>query len=293
LILTISKRPVVLLFLLSLSCTAGARAAVPVWVLLAEARVASESIYLSDLLPVQAPPEIRNAAEKISLGPAPMPGSTITLAGEKIVEVLPGATRDEIIVPAQVVVHRSARLLTRAEVMTAIRVALHSREFPGGSGIDPESVHFSAPVRISAEDAKLEVRRVDFDAALKQARFLLASAADPRVLPFLVTAELRSTSHENASESFAETVSAYRGLRGFSSDAHSVPVSAKLSGEMPLVEPRKPAKLHVVSGSMQMFLDVVPLERGALHDTVRVRIPGSGKVLRGQVIAPGRLEAQF
>jgi flagella basal body P-ring formation protein FlgA len=60
-----------------------------------------------------------------------------------------------------------------------------------------------------------------------------------------------------------------------------------------LVEPRRLAKLHVFSGNMQMFLEVVPLEKGALHDLVRVKLPGSGQILRGRVVAPGQLEAQF
>ena len=52
-------------------------------------------------------------------------------------------------------------------------------------------------------------------------------------------------------------------------------------------------RLHVLSGSMQMFLDVVALEPGALHQVVRVRVPGSSRILRGQIVAPGSLEAQF
>jgi flagella basal body P-ring formation protein FlgA len=60
-----------------------------------------------------------------------------------------------------------------------------------------------------------------------------------------------------------------------------------------LVEPKKPASLHVISGTMQMFLDVLPLDRGVLNDTVRVRVPGTGRILLGRVVAAGRLEAQF
>jgi flagella basal body P-ring formation protein FlgA len=59
------------------------------------------------------------------------------------------------------------------------------------------------------------------------------------------------------------------------------------------VEPKKIAMLHVISGSMQMFLQVLPLEKGALDETVRVKVAGSGQILRGRVIAPGQLEAQF
>jgi flagella basal body P-ring formation protein FlgA len=42
-----------------------------------------------------------------------------------------------------------------------------------------------------------------------------------------------------------------------------------------------------------MYLGVLPLDRGALNETVRVRVPSTGRILRGRVIGPGRLEAQF
>ena len=47
------------------------------------------------------------------------------------------------------------------------------------------------------------------------------------------------------------------------------------------------------SAHQQMFLQVLPLEKGTLDETVRVKVAGSGQILRGRVIAPGQLEAQF
>jgi hypothetical protein len=280
-----------LLFALSVpACILNARAAgSPLWALLAEARVAGESIYLSDLLPARTPTAILDAAGKISLGAAPPPGGTITLSGDKIAGFLPTAARSEIIVPPQVVIHRSGRMLTRDEVVAALRSALQSNKLPGASGMEAEDIHFSAPVQVSATDARLEVRRIDFDSGLKQARFLLASAADRRALPFLVTANLRPPSPDNPSH-ITETPSTASDLLTALRSAESAKFSA---GMVALVEPKKIAKLHVCSGTMQMFLDVVPLERGALHETVRVKIVGNGKILRGQVMAPGQLEAQF
>ncbi len=286
----IPKRWLVFLFLSLVPCAAVAHAAAGTrWPLLAEVRVAGESIYLSDLLPSQTPPEIRDATGKISLGAAPQPGGTLIFSGEKIAGLVPEAARNEILIPPQVVVHRSDRLLTRAEVVAALRASLQSTRLPGASNMEPEDVHFSAPVHVSSADARLEVRRIDFDATLKQARFLLASAADRRALPFLVTAGLRSNT-QNTSGDSGQILSAPQNLAGGNREAYSAKVSSE---EIPLVEPRRLARLHVSSGSMQMLLDVVPLERGALHETVRVRLPGSGKILRGQVIAPGQLEAQF
>jgi hypothetical protein len=220
------------------------------------------------------------------------------------------ASAREIAVPPEIVVHPASRLVTRDEVVAAIRAALRYNSLPNSSGIELADVHFSATVVVSAADAKLEVRRMDFDAALRQARFLLASLSDRRVLPFLVTADIRETPAEHSSESSG------RNLPDGRESVATEPISAKLasarwpgshlnrsslaaSGQVLqpdaawLVEPRRLASLHVFSGTMQMLLDVVPLERGALYETVRVRLRGNGKVLQGKVVGPGQLEARF
>jgi flagella basal body P-ring formation protein FlgA len=44
---------------------------------------------------------------------------------------------------------------------------------------------------------------------------------------------------------------------------------------------------------MQMLLDVMPLDRGTLNQTVRVKLPGTGKILHAQVTGARRLEATF
>lgn len=282
-----------LLVLLSLlTFAAGAGAAPPAWGLLAEARVAGESIYLSDLLPAEATPGMREAAGKIRLGAAPPPGGTLTLAGERIAGLLPEAARQQMVIPPHVLVHRSSRPVTREEVVAAIQAALRRNGLPGRAALDPEDVHFSPAITVAATDAKLEVRRIDYDAALQQDRFLLASAADPRVLPFLVLAERPSATRDEPSAGGSERRDA-RDLETALRAARPANNSAISVGGMALVEPKKIAKLHVVSGSMQMFLQVLPLEKGALDETVRVKVAGSGQILRGRVIAPGQLEAQF
>lgn len=291
-----------LLVLLSLlPFAAGAGAAAPAWALLAEARVAGESIYLSDLLPAEATPGMREAAGKIRLGAAPPPGGTLTLAGERIAGLLPEAARQQIVIPPHVLVHRSSRPVTREEVVAAIQAALRRNGRPGraapetelGSELDPETVHFSPAVTVAATDAKLEVRRIDYDAALQQDRFLLASAADPRALPFLVLAGRPSAARADSSAGGSDERRDARDLESALREARPSNNSAISVGGIPLVEPKKIAKLHVVSGSMQMFLQVLPLEKGALDETVRVKVAGSGQILRGRVIAPGQLEAQF
>ena len=275
-------RPYLLAFpLLALACQPRAQAA-PVFALLAEAQVSAASVYLSDLLPAEAPAKIRQSAAGIVLAAAPPPGGSLTLSAQRVTAALPAMARGEVVVPPQILVHRSARPLSREEVL----VALRSARFPANAEFDTASLQlddlqFSAPV-VSAADPRLEVRRANLDPALRQARFVLASSADPHSLPFLVTARLRPPVRDAA---------AMAGSMGTPSVARSS--ESELVSSALMVEPGKPARLHVFSANMQMFLDVVPLERGALHETVRVRLPGSGRVLRGLVVAPGCLEAQF
>src|SRR5271166_3926500 len=131
-LLPISRRSLVCFLVSLLAGAAGAQANSPVCALLAETRVTGESIYLSDLLPAEISPEVREAAGKISLGAAPPPGSTLTLEGERIARSLPAAARGELWIPPQVVVHRSGRPLTREEVVRAIQASLRHSAVPGG-----------------------------------------------------------------------------------------------------------------------------------------------------------------
>ena len=275
-----------------LACAAGIRAGVaPVFTLLAEAQVATESIYLSDLLPAPTPADIREAAAKISMGSAPPPGGTITLSAAKVASYIPLGAREEVAIPPQIVIHRAARMLTRGEVVAAVNRALQSNRIPGFPSVEEGDIHFSAPVHVSAPDARLEVRRLDIDPALKQARFLLA-VVDHRSLPFLVTADLRSAPSEaqnsDATQSgAADLLAALRAAPLTSSSGHAT------TPDITLVDPRRHANLHVTSDNMQMVLAVVPLEKGAFGQTVRVRVLASGRVLRGRVTGEGRLEARF
>jgi hypothetical protein len=190
-------------------------------------------------------------------------------------------------------VHRAGRPITREEVVAAIQAALRRNGLPGGATLNPEGVHFSPALTVAATDAKLEVRRIDFDAALQQDRFLLASAADPRALPFVVLAERPSAAREESPAVASDRPRDASDLESALRAARPANNSAIPAGGIPLVEPKKIAKLHVISGSMQMFLQVLPLEKGTLDETVRVKVAGSGQILRGRVIAPGQLEAQF
>lgn len=298
------------MLLLVLAGRPAARAGESALVLPGEDQVHGDSIYLADLLPAQFPAAMRQAAQKIRVAAAPLPGGTVVLSGETIAALLQGTGASAgipggVTVPPQIVVRAAGRRISRDEVVAAIFAALRANGVPEAAGLLPEDVHFTAPVTVSSADAQLQVRRIDFDPALRQARFLLASAADKRALPFIVTAALHDRSATSASEPPEAAPAAGVGAPSARNIAGSWPGAAlnrmAVAGSLPpvavdtvlLVEPKKPASLHVISGTMQMFLDVLPLDRGVLNDTVRVRVPGTGRILLGRVVAAGRLEAQF
>ena len=214
-------------------------------------------------------------------------------------------------VPLQIVVRRSGRKISREEVVAAIRAALRHSGLPDG-GLQPDDLRVFPSVMVSSNDARLEVRRIDFDDTIHQAKFIMAEKG---ALPFLVTAQFRDDpAIQAATQETSPPIYAGRAAASSASDASvsQTPVALTatadsrmlrlVSGALvnatqvqgpTLVQAGKAATLFLNSGTMQMWLDVTALDRGSLHQTVRVRLPGTGKVLRAEVVGERRLEARF
>jgi flagella basal body P-ring formation protein FlgA len=306
-----------------LAVAAAARPSGATFALLREAEVHGDSIYLSDLLGINVPAGARRAANKILLGTAPQPGTTRVFTRADITSRIDeDADLRTLEIPDQIVVRRAGRLITREEVLATIRAALEHNGFSDAAVLAPDDVRLAAPVMVSAGDADLHVTRMDFDPALKQMRFLLVSRAAHGALPFLATARLRGqvpvivAAHEiqpgqmlapgdfltesrpadaalHISPQHSEELIGQRALVRV---APGEPLRPAQYGAVPavtLVAAGKPATLRLVSGTMQMLLEVIPLERGIHGQNIRVRLKGTGKVLHAQVIGAGHLEASF
>jgi hypothetical protein len=267
--------------------------------LVRETVVDGGSIYLSDLLPKSAPSRVRLAAQEILVGQSPRPGSIRVLTGEGVSRVLDDqeALLAELDVPAQMIVRRSGRLVTRDEVTEAIQSSLRHNEDLSSIVISPESIRFAAAVLVSTADADLRVSRIEVDEPLHQLNFWLVSRADAAILPFLVTARPQpDPSESSGSEEYSSALqmgaSGKSGRR--SSDLfkqHSTRTSERAAT---IVEAGKTAQLHLISGkTTEMFLAAIALERGALGQHIRVRLETTGRVLEAQVVGAGQLEAEF
>ncbi len=284
--------------------------------LLPEVEVRGGSIFLSDLLPPNVPAAMRDSAQSILIGLAPQPGSTRILDGGKIADLIGAASNArEIDIPRQIVVRRLCRVITREEVVTAIREAFQHSGLPDAD-VQPDDLRVFPSVMVSSNDARLKVHRVDFDDTLNQAKFLMSERGS---LPFLVTAQLRDS---RLIQAVTQDGASIRGATQDAVSRSAVPLSAALDSQQivsssatgdtrlqrlasgalvnatlvqgpTLVPAGKAATLYLNSGTMQMLLDVTAIDRGSLHQVVRVRLPGTGKVLHAEVVGDRRLEATF
>ena len=284
--------------------------------LLPDVEVRGNSIFLSDLLPPDVPAAMRNSAQGILIGLAPQPGSTRILDGGKVADLIGLANRaGEIDIPRQIVVRRAGRTITREEVVAAIRAALNHSSLPDAN-LQPDDLRVFPSVMVSSNDAQLEVRRVDFDDTLNQAKFLMAERG---ALPFLVTAQLRdksvilaATQEAAPAQSAVASASSRAAVSAGEPPVRQFPLASATTDDSrmlrlasgalinatqaqgpTLVQAGRAATLYLNSGTMQMLLDVTAIDRGSLHQVVRVRLPGTGKVLRAQVMGERRLEASF
>jgi len=266
----------------------SARAArVPRIELLQQVRVTGARLLLSDLLPENVSGALRARATEISLGAAPQLGNTRTLERAVLMNdfrVSPDILA-EIAVPERIMVSREARPITVAEVLGAIRKALEHSSVRAGETLGAEDILLQSPVFVSPGDAGLQVMRMDLDAGLRRARFLLWPSLDPTVLPFFVTARL---------DGDLPRTPVHAAEQRRSPESPKISSAAKSPAKpVVLVVPGGRATLVLRSATLQMIADVAPLERGILGQQIRVRVMDTGKIFNAQVDGPAHLEVKF
>jgi hypothetical protein len=249
--------------------------------LLAETQVQGDAIFLVNLLPRMVPANLRNAADNIPLGTSPQSGTTRILSRSAILSAIEGGglLTSAFAVPEIVRVQRAGRILTRDEVYSAIQSALRKTPIEGISPFEPEGLCLEAAVHVPPGDARLEVTQITFDQAIGRARFRLWPQSAPEIVPFYVTARIPFGPKRGTKSPISAVIF----------DAHGAP---RLSSPV-LVEGGHYARLHLHSQNSNMILEVKPLERGHLGETIRVRLPVSGKTLQARVVGSGDLDASF
>lgn len=248
--------------------------------LLASAEVQGDTIVLANLLPPDVSLRIRSVADKIALGSTPQNGASRQFGHDLLNTAIEraGLSPTDFAVPGMVTVHRGSRVLTREEVFAAINSALSRNPGTALPHLLSQDLSFDAEIRVPPGDAGLEVTQIVFDPLLGRIRFRICARSVPGALPFYVTAQVPATLSDARSGS--HLISTATNLPAVNSIATPVLVSAD-----------RRARLHVHSASMDMLLDVRPLQPGRLDDFIRVRLPGTARILRARVIGDGYLDA--
>lgn len=251
--------------------------------LLSSAEVSGDAVLLSNVLPSDAPPDLQRRAEGIRLGTAPQDGATRTISREAIAAILersllPGSS---FLIPEYITIRRTGRVVTRQEVFRAIQAAMGSTSPQGRSELRLEDIRLGPAVRISVAEPQLRVTQVLLDHRTGCVWFRLKAAASPEVLPFYVA--LRSPSFFGKGPLVSRAVSANATLPHPAPDS-TLPI---------LVEPGSPARLCVRSPDSKMVLTVNPMQRGRLGETIRVRLPGTAKILKARVAGKAYLDAIY
>jgi hypothetical protein len=275
------RSQILLLFAVALASSA-ARAGGRRVTLRADAVVQGDTILLANLLPENASRALRTAAEGISLGAAPQNGTARRFRRDAILAALHSATLSpaSFLIPEVVTVRRAERLLTREEALAAIQSALAKSHVAGAPEFRPEDLTFDAALEVPRANARLEVTQIAFDEAIGRARFRLQPHTAPGANAFFVTARVVPEAPAGVSANALRLISP-------STKALSVVDSPVL------VDPRQFARLHLRSPGADISLAAKPLQRGHLGETIRVRLPSSGKTLQGRVTGKNFLEAVF
>ena len=205
-----------------------------------------------------------------------------------------------------------ARAITADEVRAAIVHALAAR------GITPRAVtangrlSIAIPSVTTRDDAMLEVVDIRCDPFFKRTLARLRVAGEPQVLPFLATAEgcpaaltrprqgpyraARVEGNGHAGTDGSDHPVSERGDgREMAAPAQDIaPLSRAVNRRAPdhraLAEPGKPARLVLEGAGFRISTRVMPLERGAHGQRIRVRALDSRRVMKAQVTGPGLVQ---
>lgn len=277
---------------LILSTPTAQAAAVPRVGLLPQVSVVSARLMLSDLLPSAASPSLRALAAEISLGASPQPGSIRILEKVFVEQAIGGSEQvsAEVAVPERISVSRSARPVTLEEVFPVVRDALKATDARAANSLQFTDLFLESQVLVGSGDSGLRVINTESDPQLRRARFKVQASRDPEVLPFFVTAHLTEELGAKAGPDAGKSTPAKANPSGTTVSAHAGDPDDR---HEILVARGERATLVLHSNALQMFVDVVSLEAGALGQQIHVRTADGGAVLNATVDGRSHLSRNF
>src|SRR5579864_5937046 len=244
--------------------------------------VKRDRVWLSDLLPADAPSAMQKAGAVIELCPAPQPGSARILDAEQIKSKLvsqPEVLR-QLAIPPRITVRSSGWPIEEEMVRMAISTFLREQ----GSRPDlPGAARFEGLQSLVAgeEHSKLQVTGFDWDTRQQSVQVRLRCATRASCGSFLVHVVLPPSAGDQ-----------WRTQLGWASGSTSLGAvqlaPPTISGAV-LAEKGKLATLILDDGSMRISVRVICLQPGVLNQRIRVFEARSRHVFHAEVVGAGLL----
>jgi hypothetical protein len=281
--------------------------------LVTEVSVVADAIVLADLLPGGGMVErVREVARGVKLGSTPQLGTPRRLRGTAVAEAIEqsGLRADDFAIPDVVVVERAGRPFDGAEILATIQAAVGEFSLSSGGeaavlAMRPEEMLWDTALRVALGDAGLQVREMFVDLSTRRASFLLVTNSGTGV-EFAVlgriaakTSRVREISESALQDSGGANLRHFVGPKRDNrvSNSTAIPGKAGVSDEflnLPVaIAAGGLAQIWLHSENSRIVMQVKALQAGRVGETIRVRLPQSGRTMRAVVTGPAELEAIF
>ena len=263
--------------------------------------VSRGEVWLSDLLPRDAPSSLQKAGAAIELCQAPQPGSARILEARQIASRLAGQpdVLGQLAVPSRITIRYSGWPIAEAAVRMAISRFLREQGLsesslsePGLSEsrekrdlVDSAKLEWLQPLSATEEHPTLQVTGLDWDNRQQTVQLRLRCSRRASCGNFLVHVVLPSPLDE-------EWRNRLRSGIGLNSPGAARLAAADGIGGA-LAEKGKPATLVLDGGSVRISVRVICLQRGVLHQQIRVIEERSRRVFHAEVVGAGLLRASL
>ena len=266
--------------------------------LLSEAQIPGDSILLGDLLPLDVPARVRALADSILLGKTPQSGTARYLRAPMIAEAIEraGASAAGFEIPDVIAVQRHDRPLDAEEILVNLRVAmprfsLSAREEEALLGVQSSDVVWDAALRVPLGPARLQVQEVQADLSAGRLEARMAVETPGNAITFAVFASLAHAplAEISAAQAPGTAFQVHLASRGSVASSH-----ANDAPEAPvLIATGHFAQMYLHSANSSIVLQVQALQAGHAGETIRVRLPATGKTLRARVTGAQTVDAIF
>jgi hypothetical protein len=266
--------------------------------LLSEARIPGDAIVLGDLLPANVSGRVRALADSILLGKTPQSGTSRYLHAATVAEAIErtGASPSSFEIPELITVQRLDRPLDSEEILAHIRHAIPRFSFSSGQeaalfALRQTDISWDAALRVPLGDARLQVQEMSVDLPAGRAEIRMTAETPACTVAFAVFAKVPRAKLTSLSATDGPAVALQASLRG--ARREQAPTANGLADGLVLIAAGHTAQLHLHSANSSILLEVEALQPGHAGETIRVRLPVSGRTLRAQVTGFQTLDAVF